>query len=154
MILESIDPGKLTGWVEGYCDNDTPFELRGAWTLDQDHTFSQIDETEINIDFGYDMVVVAERFVLRGGQPFTPDLTGVEIQGVLKHSKLDVHWQLRTEKKKVYDQILKDHGLWHTPKMAAAETGRHINDAIIHALVYLRKIGHAPTIEKYWIGYV
>ena len=143
-----IDPGKATGFAYGWFDDVMPFTLFYAEILDQDEAFVRIRER-----FEYaspDNVTVAEGFKLKGGQAFTPDLTGVEIIGAIKYLGLPVVWQWRTDKALVKDQVLKDHGLWQTGKMVGHTDGRDANDAIIHILAYLLKKKHQPTLRKYF----
>lgn len=148
--LESYDPGLATGIAIGYYNDTTPFKLLSVRTVDpewmQDDIWTWFDSPHV--------VRVVEGFRLRGSNKFTADLTGVELIGAMKlvqnMQDVEINWQMPTDKALVPDQILRDGGLWQTPKMVGYKTARHINDAIIHALAYLFKQGHAPTIEKYW----
>jgi len=144
----SWDPGKITGVARGYYDEETPYTLENAMALD----FYQISEMFWNSTSDAREVVVIERFVPRGGQPFAPDLEGVQIEGMLRHfyQPEQIFWQTRTDKVHVPDRILKEHGLWQTGSDVLWEDGRDANDAIIHALAHLKKNSHLPTLRKYF----
>lgn len=146
--ITSWDPGKITGVAFGHFDDETPYTLEVALALD----FFQISEMFWNSPNNTSTVVVIERFVPRGGQPFAPDLEGVQVEGMLRHfyQPDQIVWQTRTDKAHVPDRILKGNGLWQTGSDVSWEDGRDANDAIIHALAYLKKNSHLPTLRKYW----
>lgn len=152
--IEGWDPGEATGYVHGYFDERTAFYLTGISTFDQDQAFDQIEDRDMNVyKWAYPDAhpVVVETFVLRASNEFAADLTGVEIIGAMKYLRRPFIWQPRTDKAQVPDQVLKDNGLWHTPKMVGHKSARHINDSIIHILRYLAfDLKHEPTIRRYF----
>lgn len=150
-VIESWDPGDATGVAIGYFDEKTAYELDEVVTLDQDGAFERLAGWAP--EFEYYRVV--ESFELRGSNEFVASLVGKEIIGAMKYlqytGEVDpIIWQDRQTKATVSDQILRRHGLWHTPGRVGHESARHVNDAIIHALAYLKAHHHRPTIEKYW----
>lgn len=147
----SVDPGKVTGIAYGYYDQKKPYELhevaavpdgaRGLhkWIEDCNY-FNLIDK------------VVAEVFKpdgTAGGR----ETVSPQCEGVLIAHFDEIVWQKRSDKTwggmgaKVVDERLKELGLWHTGKEVRWTDGRDVNDAIIHALQYLRSIKHMPTIR-------
>ncbi len=82
---------------------------------------------------------------------FVADTEPLLIEGALSalHGG-EIVWQLRSDKSLVEDSVLKDNGLWHTGKYVGWKDARDTNDAIIHALAYLKKNKHVPTLKKYW----
>lgn len=151
----SIDPGKVTGFALGSYTDEQPWELEDVW-VSHDGV----------VGFGawywnnwHDTVpaahVIMETFVLRDN-PFLASLDGVEIIGFAKGMDMVTRWQSRTAKsfsrtdKKAADKLLKAHGLWKTGKQVGHTDGRDVNDAIIHALAFMKHIGHVPTMQKYF----
>jgi hypothetical protein len=150
--LEAYDPGLATGIASGYYDDVTPFTLLSARVVDPEWMYKDIWSWQHTAG----VVRVMEGFRLRGSNNFTADLTGVELIGATKlmtrfHPGLELYWQMPTDKALVPDHILKEHGLWQTGKMVDHVDGRDANDAIIHALAFLFKQRHAPTIDKYFL---
>lgn len=151
----SIDPGAATGFALGHYDDRTPWTLDDVWvTHDGIEGFAEWYYTEGSQWVRAD-VVIMETFVLRDN-PFLASLDGVEIIGFSKGNGLVDRWQSRTAKsfsrkdKKAADKLLKAHGLWHTGKMVGHTDGRDVNDAIIHALAYMKHIEHIPSMKKYF----
>ena len=103
-------------------------------------------------EWAYDkpITVVCEKFVLRSNS-FVADTEPLLIEGALTalHNG-NIVWQLRSDKSLVDDKVLKDHALWHTGKQVEWKDARDTNDAIIHALAYLKKNKHIPTLQKFW----
>lgn len=154
-FLFCYDPGKITGFSQGYFDDDRPYELMDCRVFD----FESLSETFHNSDMadGIDDVRVIEKFRLNMGNEFLADLEGVQVEGMLRHqwpayAGYKIHWQYRDEKGKagVMDAILKKHGLWQEGGDVNWTDGRDVNDTIIHSLVWLRNHHHRPTLEKYF----
>lgn len=149
--IEGYDPGESTGYVLGWLSETEPFTLSSAMTLDYWDTQDMI----IRWPIWPHRIRVVESFKLRGSNKFTANLDGKELIGAMKLQQrncplVPIVWQTPQDKGLVDDQVLKDSGLWFTPTRAQWKTGRHINDAIIHVLGYLKRSGHQPTIDKYW----
>lgn len=151
--IEAYDPGKASGLAHGYYDDATPFELDGVMIIGPEAFEDYIWEWGTPAE-PTNPIRVYEGFRLRSGNKFTADLTGVELIGQMKlvarKRGIMLHKQMPTDKALVHDSVLKAAGIWQTGKMVGHADGRDANDAIIHILAYLKKIGHVPTIEHYW----
>lgn len=163
-LLISLDPGKVTGCTIGRFTETTPYERLDYFAI-QGGLEGFIDFAERrwgSYDYGglpalYEEphaahltpTLVSERFVLRSNA-FVADTTPLLIEGAMAAWHLDPVYQLRSDKALVPDQILKDNGWWVTGKMCGWKDGRDVNDSLIHALVYLKRNKHLPTIEKLW----
>lgn len=162
MRVISIDPGKATGIVIGYYNDEDYYEpssmfltqdgivgFRDWWIAVDGDEYLASPDTEF----------VVEGFVLRGNN-FLPSLLGVEIIGFLKGLDVSdrIFWQSRTDKsfsrtnKKAADELLKAHDLWQTGKRYNHKDGRDVNDAIIHGIAHMKKINHTPSIAHYFPG--
>jgi len=148
--LISVDPGKSTGIAIGTFSETEPYKLYEIHQI-PNGVEGFLYWLKTNPQFLLnDLVWVSERFVLRSSNKFVADLEPVRIEGAMQALGLDVVWQLRTDKMFVTDDLLKEHGLWQTGKQFGWKDGRDANDAIIHALAYLRKNKHMPTLLNYW----
>lgn len=149
ITLLSIDPGKATGWALGKFTPSAPYRLVSAGIT---HDGLQGFLDWFKLPHGDD-VIVCEKFILRNNG-FVPDTTPLLIEGAL--SALvginRVNWQLRSQKSIVPDALLKNHGLWLTGRDVGHEDARDAMDAIIHALAWLARQKHRPTLEKYFDG--
>jgi hypothetical protein len=142
MRLLSLDPGGTTGYaIVDYTDSDFRVETSGqikgglAGFLEQDAEMLEL--------YRFD-VIVCESFTLREGI-YGADLSPVYIIGALE--------ALYQDNKKVYqepklkplcdDSRLKKMGLYKSGKP-------HENDAIRHAVIYLRNNKHMPTLLAGW----
>lgn len=150
MLLLSIDPGKATGIALGYYDRRTPYYLNKAWIV-HDGVDGFIDFMLSNSNFSKADERVCERFVLRDNG-WVADLEAKAIEGAAKALMygFPIHFQDRNAKVLVPDDVLKEHGLWQTGKMVKHTDGRDANDAIIHALGWLARRSHMPTLEYYF----
>lgn len=145
--LLSLDPGKQTGIALGTY-GDEAYELLNVWQvagglngfIDWWHDHYPLNES----------VLVSEKFVLRNNA-FVADTEPLLIEGAL-HVLYDnqIVWQLASDKSLVNDSVLRENNLWHTGKQVGWKDARDTNDAIIHALAYLKKNKHIPTLQKYW----
>lgn len=135
------DPGQTTGVaVLRYTDNTAPELIYLHQIPDgREGFFYFFIGTEVGE--GTDFVSVSEKWETREGV-HGADLEPVRIEGVQ-----DAIWifqtvyQSPTVKKMIGDEFLKQQNLW-------TEGKRHQMDALLHALYYLRSIGHKPTLEK------
>ena len=141
-----LDPGVKTGLA--LYDTETKFlvlqiipdglaGLRNYW---QWHT-----ELESAVRSG-DLVLGCETFEAEEGTHGL-DLTPVEIIGWLKGLGVPIHWQRRNQRGKgklITPAVLKRAGLY--PKRGELKEGHQVA-ALQHALAYLVKIRHRPTIE-------
>ena len=142
----SLDPGGTTGGaVIHYGPNSAPYIVEAfqipsglegflAWHADFK---TQIDE------------IACEDFVLRPSVKF-PDLSPVRIIGALEaiyhRTTIPITYQSPSIKPLCSDEVLKRIGFYQKGK-------GHANDAIRHAIIYLRSKKHRPTIEMAWPNY-
>lgn len=164
----AIDPGRATGIAEGHYSDTEPLTFTDIYvTPDGIEGFAPIwRDAMVAVD---DFIV--ETFVPRANE-FIANVDGVEVIGLIKGAMYieeadsnvmphEWHFQARTEKAALLgakesnsetanNAWLKDHGLWQTGKMVGWKDGRDANDAIIHALVHMKKIRHVPTLLHYW----
>lgn len=148
--LISVDPGKSTGIAVGTFSDTEPYKLYETHQV-PNGVEGFLYWLKTNPQFLLnDIVWVSERFVLRSSNKFVADLEPVRIEGAMEALGLKPVWQLRTDKMFVTDELLKEHDLWQTGKQFGWKDGRDANDAIIHALAYLRKNKHMPTLLNYW----
>lgn len=150
MMVVGLDPGKSTGIVIcSYSETEPLSVLEKIVTHNGIDGFS--DWWHSCGDSLSEAEWAVESFVLRGSNDFVADLSGVEIIGFLKGMKLPhLSLQARTLKPLVPDALLKKHGLWVTGKEVNHTDGRDVLDAEIHALVYMMKKKHGPTLRKYF----
>lgn len=157
-FLLSLDPGKQTGIAAGFYGDNQPYTLLKVWQVSDGVTgfinWWKTDGTkEIKLrEWGFmqPTQIVSEKFILRSNA-FVADTEPLLIEGALQALwSLPVAWQQRSDKSLVTDQTLRENGLWHTGKQVQWKDARDTNDAIIHALAYLKKNKHIPTLEKYW----
>lgn len=163
--LLAIDPGKNTGIALGFYDDETPYELRERWQVHGGldgfkHWWPR------NEDHWYWADLVVEKFILDPSNQFTADLTPVHIEGALS-VLLDrterthrVAWQPRTDKSlltgypagatSAQKQRARFDFLKRFDLFEPGTDNDDSNDAITHALVYLKKQRHLPTLRKYW----
>ena len=155
----SLDPGKSSGIALGRFSDDQGYELIDHWTiLGGIHGFIQwAGHYEFLLERSD--VVVCEDFKLTSS-PVVPDTTPLLIKGTIEYLARDrangVVYQLPSQKgllvrpggKSTQSERfkwLKQQG-FNFPGTANDD----LNDAITHALVYLKRTGHRPTIEKFW----
>lgn len=156
--LIAVDPGAASGIVTAFYDEVTPLTFDGQYvTHDGVDGFSawfwdQECPNQSRFEYWEDFEWVCESFVLRANNKFVADLRPVEIIGLLKGTLGSefVTWQQRTLKALVPDKVLKDAGEWVTGKMVGHTDGRDVNDAKIHALAYMMRKHHVPTLRKYF----
>ena len=93
-----------------------------------------------NVGEGTNITSVSEKWETREGV-YGANLEPVYIEGVQYAIWVDqTHYQSPKVKPVIGDEFLKNNNLW-------TEGKRHQMDALLHALYYLRSIGHRPTLE-------
>lgn len=173
--LLSFDPGKVTGITLGHYSDTKAYERDAFWAVQGglegflgwfgNHFSPDYDSYNLTdyfypdehgpearepITWAYaDGQIVSERFVLRS-QKFVADTTPILIEGAMAALGMEPIYQLRSDKALVPDQILKDQLLWVTGSMCGWTDGRDVNDSAIHALAYLKKQKHLPTLQKFF----
>ena len=146
--LIAIDPGKSTGIIEGTYSENQPLEIMSK-TVTHNGIQGFAEWYWEGVPFwSHEPIWIVEDFTLRGSNDFVADLSGVEIIGFLKGMAIPVHWQSRTLKHLVPDLVLKHNGYWFTGKDVGHTDGRDCNDAAIHALAWLAKQKHEPTLRQ------
>lgn len=147
--LYTIDPGVATGIALGWYEETHAYDRTNVWII-KDGLSGFLDWFEDDQPVNpFNALWVSERFVLRDND-FVANTEPLKIEGALETLRLRPTYQLRTDKALCKDEVLKEHGLWVTGKMVGHSDGRDANDATIHALAYLKKQRHLPTLKKYW----
>jgi hypothetical protein len=149
-FLLTFDPGKSTGIALGEYSDTEPYTLLQVWQT-QNGLTGVLEWLGEYYGMAEDDEVVSEKFVLRKHN-FLPDTEPLRIEGALTVFYPETVWQLPSEKHHTPDSVLREHGLWQTGKKFNHADGRDANDAIIHALTFLKKKAHLPTLKKYWGG--
>jgi hypothetical protein len=147
--LWSFDPGLDTGAALGEYDNNVPYKIHATWSIpDGLDGFIQWSESQQWLDTDE---AVTERFVIDG------TITGVwapQIEGALAFLQhmygFSITWQLRTDKTTLKAGSERVRNAWLKTKVAHKMTTQHERDAVTHALVYLKRKRHLPTLKEYW----
>ena len=91
-------------------------------------------------------LIVCESFKLDGRTP-NPDVTPLQIEGVLSYCSkfygIPVVYQANNMKGHATDDFLKKHDLWF-------KGAPHATDSARHAIAYMKRIKHRPTLEHYF----
>jgi hypothetical protein len=161
--LLSIDPGGNTGIVLGHYDAVTPYSIIGRWQVHGGLPgFLAWWERIGRPDFDE---LVVEKFILDPSNAFSADLTPVLIEGAIIAKMFprdhEIAWQPRTDKavltgyppeavtkaqrQRVRFDFLKKYGMF-----VPGTNNDDGNDAVVHALVYLKRRRHAPTLQAFW----
>ena len=164
----SLDPGFSTGFALGFFDAITPYQLldRGQ-VLNGADGFADwlLQGNALDVD-----VIVCESFRLLGKNKFVADTIPLLLEGILwgmhAHPKsviaqTPIVWQSAADKatligypdsadtpdrrQRLRFKFLAKHGL-HAPGKRNDDS----NDAICHALVYLKRREHMPTTLALW----
>lgn len=167
--LLSIDPGVNTGIALGYYDAITPYRLVERWQVHNGlDGFIRWWETAVwaggPLDLSFDEIV-CEKFLLADND-FKADVTPLLIEGALivlnrQSYNVPIVWQPNTDKaglvgypseaktkaqrQRVRFDFLERFGLFK-----AGTENDDTNDAIVHALVSLKKRLHSPTLLAMW----
>jgi hypothetical protein len=149
--LTTVDPGLSTGVAFGWFNKDNPYQLLETYQIEGGCQHF-IKWWRKKFYYPLNSVMVVEKFVLSSGNEFVANLVGVPIEGFLMGLCDDIVWQYRAQKSTVSDQTLKDNGLWLRGKDVGCEDARDANDALLHALIYLRTIRHKPSMKQFYGG--
>lgn len=139
MRLLSLDPGGTTGYaVMEYTSEDVRLVESGQISDGLEGFISEWREGQ-----RYD-AIVCEDFILRPSVKF-PDLSPVYIIGALEvlARAYQITYQPPSSKPMCTDTVLKRLKMYQVGKP-------HANDAIRHAIIYLRKRKHMPTLLAGW----
>lgn len=109
---------------------------------------------------------IAEKFNARGGANSgfsyrTRDLEPLRIEGSMLALGLNPHWvsppqqyfaggEGKAKKKQAQHKWLKEKGLYVTGKMVGCDNADDVRSAIAHAIAFLVRQKHRPTIEHYF----
>lgn len=167
----SIDPGMSTGVTLGDYDDATPYERLGFWQIegglpalrDWMKYHHYYNDGWYFGGFLPRVTVVCEKFVpLPAPRSFKlAELEPIRIEGVIEDRFGDtVVWQrpaamvlaggeTPAERKRNSDDVLRRGGLWLTGKSVGLKDANDVNASCKHALAYMNRIGHLPTIYKY-----
>lgn len=154
--LMAVDPGGATGVATGSYSDTEPLRFTDTYTIPKGvEGFSEVFWN--GMDTFYPEKLIVETFVPRANE-FLASVAGVEVIGFIKGTSLDTIWQDRGEKadltggdgQAANDAWLKEHDLWLTGKQVGWKDARDALDARIHALVYMKKIRHIPTLREYF----
>lgn len=145
--LLTIDPGYATGIALGWYSSIEGYVLHDKWLV-PGGAAGFADWWKINGYFMRNFDKVIEGFINHDGPA---DLVSVEVIGWIKGERISVdEYQPPSDKHQCPDRVLKDHHLWVTGSDVVWTDGRDVNDAIIHAIAYLKKKRHLPTLAKYF----
>lgn len=147
--LWSFDPGLVSGAAIGHYDDDKPYKVLQTWSI-PDGLDGFIEWIRTAVITQTDEVVV-ERFVIDG------TITGVwapQIEGAIAYlasrTGFNITWQLRTDKTMLTAGDQAKRNAWLKAKVPHGMTTQHERDAVTHALVYLKRKRHLPTLKEFW----
>lgn len=174
--LLSIDPGTSSGFALGYFSDDEPYRLVQAFQVTggavglRDFLLSIALYSSTEHRPSYDVeprVTICEKFTAR--QPLTRKMEeALKAEGWLeaerrmpRHADKPSLWgdpaaqyfaggKDKAEKKKRQHAWLKEHDLYVTGSMVGQPNADDARSAIAHAIAYLRRIDHRPTLEHYF----
>lgn len=146
-MLVAVDPGKTTGISLGaYPKDDETYDPEFTYQASVEQYFlflKSLSEEDIPL------TVVCEDFILRRGVAMTSDQTSpLYLIGALQYvafinRNITLVMQKPSAAKQVTDEHLEKLGLLQTPKTK----WDHANDALRHAVLYLKNQRHMPTLE-------
>lgn len=153
MRLIAFDPGGTTGWEYAKYSDTEPIEFIVGGQIPNGvagvadffrNQFRQLVAYDSEDIYVTGFTVVSESFTLRPGVKM-PNLEPVRIEGAFTAfwDEGFVQYQQPSAKALVPDATLKRLGLWIPGQ-------RHQMDARIHALAYMMRQGHLPTLTKYF----
>lgn len=143
MRILSLDPGGTTGYMIGTVEPNSTLTIERSGQIK--------NSLRGFLDFHWDVLesenidlIICENFELREGI-YGADLSPVYIIGALEalYSTTTIAYQGPYQKPLVDDDRLKKLGLYEPGKP-------HRNDAVRHAVIYLRNTKHMPTLEAGW----
>jgi hypothetical protein len=142
--LLALDPGKTTGMSWWYYDDTSHLALLRYEQI-KGGLDGVIDELISKSPNLYNFIV-CESFKLDGRTP-NPDVTPLQIEGVLSYCSkfygIPVVYQANNMKAHATDEFLKKHDLWF-------KGAPHATDSARHAIAYMKRIKHRPTLEHYF----
>lgn len=178
--LISIDPGLSTGLCVGTYSDTDPFKLTHFFQIEGGVAgfLEAVDEREGGVQICANgshfefypsetsNEVIAEKFTARGGANSgftykTRDLEPLRVEGAILAMGLNPTWvspaqqyfsggEGKAKKKQAQHRWLKENGLYVTGKMVGCDNADDVRSAIAHAIAFLVRSKHRPTIEHYF----
>lgn len=176
--LISIDPGMSTGMAVGTYSDTEPFKLTHFFQIeggvegflpntfsgyDPGYGFEFITICDVEVD---DATVIVEKFTARGsanaGFSYRTDaLEPLRVEGAILALGIKPIWVSppqqyfsggdgKAKKKQAQHRWLKEKGLYVTGKMVGCDNADDVRSAIAHAIAFLVRQKHRPTIEHYF----
>ena len=143
MLILSLDPGGTTGVAAINYEEDQAPQIVRTWQIQNGlKGFLDFHWDELE-DWNFDEIV-CESFTLREGVRGV-DLSPTYVIGALEalYPTTTIHYQAPSQKPLCDDERLK--------KINMHEKARpHANDAVRHAIIYLRNKLHSPTLKLGW----
>lgn len=165
------EPYKLThafqieGGVEGFIGKVSSYFTESRCPENRLEIFDEVYDAE---EIGKSVNVIIEKFTARGaGNAFsyrTDALEALRVEGAILAMGIDPIWRspqhmyfmvpsgFKGNKKSLSHKWLKDNGLYVAPKEVGCKDADDVRSSILHAVSWLRSIGHKPTLEKYFKG--
>lgn len=153
---------QIGGGVEGFLSQTT-------FRIDEDEGVDFVNLRDVRITPNHmcpeNTTLIAEKFTARGGgQGFalrTEHLEPLRIEGAMLAMGLNPHWvsppqqyfaggKSKPEKKKAQHKWLKEHDLYVTGKMVDAPDADDVRSSIAHAIAFLVRERHIPTMKHYF----
>lgn len=160
--LLSIDPGMSTGVSVGVFSEQEPYRLSEVYQIEGGvQGFIPFLK---DLELPENTVVIAEKFTARGsanGFSYrTEALEPLRVEGAMLALGLEPVWCSPAqqyfaggkggEAKKKSHAWLKSHELYISPKSVGCKDANDARSATLHAISYLRRIQHLPTIQHYF----
>lgn len=143
MLVLSLDPGGTTGYAVSWVEPETQIEVVRSGQIKGGLQGFLDFHWDVLEDMPFDKIV-CESFTLREGV-YGADLSPVYIIGALEalYPTCDIIYQEPKLKPLCDDERLRKLNL-HEPSKP------HRNDAVRHAVIYLRNNKHIPTLVAGW----
>lgn len=168
--IVALDPGMSTGVVVANYTPDTELEvvrvdqIEGGIIGLNNHAPSE-DDVSFWVEALYG-TVISERFTPRPLRRSykSNELEPLRIEGflmaedIMPYDYKDRRWRSpqyqvllkgedAAESKKLSDNLLREHNLWHTGKQVGCKDANDVNSAMKHVVSYLVELKHEPTLE-------
>lgn len=167
-ILVAVDPGWSTGLIVGKYSEDDPLKITDRYQIEGGvEAFS--GNYKIRSALNMADVVISEKFTPLQSSGFNLTMRSVEplrVEGWLVGKGFipdypGIEWQRPDamyftggsgvkDKRKRAKQFLKDIGMYVTGSKVGAKDAEDVISATLHALAYMHKIGHLPTLNAYF----
>lgn len=145
-----LDPGKVSGAALIEWDIDRPMEVLSTWAIpggcEGFVAWWHMQPKHRSLSGKSWSIVISELFEIDGTVTgsWSPRIEGA----ILALWGNQVTWQRRDDKALI-GKGEPARNAWLTSRGIRTKT-QHERDAIVHGLVFLRRLHHLPTIEKFW----